>query len=72
MGSLIRSSPEIFKGIMRIRTHFFLIAMREEISRVMKCNEEEAIENLFNVSLILNLVKSLCNEDFAAASFSCS
>jgi phosphorylase kinase alpha/beta subunit len=51
MGSLIRSTPQLFKGIMRIRTHFFLIAMREEISRAMRCNEEDAIEHLFRVFL---------------------
>lgn len=49
MGSLIRSSPQLFNGIMRIRTHFFLIAMREEISRGMRCHEEDAIEHLFRV-----------------------
>lgn len=35
---------------MRVRTHFFVIAMREEISRSAKCDEEEAIEQLMAVS----------------------
>jgi hypothetical protein len=34
---------------MRIRTHFFVIAMREEISRALRCDEEEAIEHLMTV-----------------------
>jgi len=40
----------MFEGIMRIRTHFFIIAMREEISRMKGCNEEEAVEHLMQVS----------------------
>lgn len=53
LGSLIRSSPTVFSGIMRIRTHFFIIAMREEISRAIRCDEEEAIEHLMSVLIFL-------------------
>lgn len=40
----------MFEGIMRIRTHFFIIAMREEISRMRGCNEEVAVEHLMQLS----------------------
>ncbi|KAH6595981.1 hypothetical protein BASA50_005454 [Batrachochytrium salamandrivorans] len=50
LGSFIRGSPHLFDGIMRIRTHFFVIAMREEISRVQNCDEEEAVEILMQLS----------------------
>ncbi|KNC99179.1 uncharacterized protein SPPG_05434 [Spizellomyces punctatus DAOM BR117] len=50
LGSFIRGNPHMFEGIMRIRTHFFIIAMREEISRLKGCNEEEAVEHLMQLS----------------------
>ena len=50
LGSFIRGSPQMFEGIMRIRTHFFVIAMREEISQTKRCNEEEAVELLMQLS----------------------
>ncbi|KAJ3272324.1 hypothetical protein HDV01_005758 [Terramyces sp. JEL0728] len=50
LGSLVRGSPGVFSGIMRIRIHFFVIAMREELSRTLKCNEEDAIEHLMQLS----------------------
>jgi len=50
LGSFIRSSGSILEGIMRVRTHFFIIAMREEISRMKGCDEEEAIEFLMQLS----------------------
>nr|KAJ3420465.1 hypothetical protein HK105_005642 [Polyrhizophydium stewartii] len=50
LGSFIRGSPQTFEGIMRIRTHFFVIAMREEISRLQGCDEEEAVELLMKLS----------------------
>ena len=53
LGQIIRSSPALFQGIMRVRTHFFVIAMREEISRSAKCDEEEAIEQLMAVNFII-------------------
>ena len=51
LGAAIRSTPAVFNGIMRIRTHFFIIAMREEISRLRGCDEEEAVEHLMQASL---------------------
>lgn len=50
LGSFVKSEPNLFTGIMRIRTHFFIIAMREEISRMNRCNEEDAIEYLMEVT----------------------
>ncbi len=50
LGSTIRSTPSVFEGIMRIRIHFFIIAMREEISRTRICDEEEAVEYLMQVN----------------------
>jgi hypothetical protein len=40
----------MFDGIIRIRTHFLVIAMREEITRMKGCDEEEAVEHLMGVS----------------------
>jgi phosphorylase kinase alpha/beta subunit len=39
----------MFEGIQRVRTHFFVIAMREEIMRLKGCDEEEAVEHLMQV-----------------------
>ncbi|KAI8822902.1 glycosyl hydrolases family 15-domain-containing protein [Fimicolochytrium jonesii] len=50
LGSFIRGTPDMFEGIMRVRTHFFIIAIREEISRLKGCNEEVAIEQLMQLS----------------------
>lgn len=49
LGSFIRSSGAILDGIMRVRTHFFILSMREEIIRMKGCDEEEAIESLMEV-----------------------
>ncbi|KAI8846484.1 glycosyl hydrolases family 15-domain-containing protein [Chytridium lagenaria] len=59
LGSFVRSNPALFDGIQRIRTHFFVIAMREEISRMKGCDEEEAIEFLMELSP--SELKSLLN-----------
>ena len=53
LGSFIRSSGSILDGIMRVRTHFFIIAMREEVIRMKGCDEEEAIELLMEVLFCL-------------------
>ncbi|KAI8907934.1 glycosyl hydrolases family 15-domain-containing protein [Gorgonomyces haynaldii] len=50
LGSFIKSMPGIFDGIMRIRTHFFIIALREEVSTIMRCDEAEALEHLMDLS----------------------
>ncbi len=50
LGNLIRTQPYLFEGILRLRTHYIIIALREEISRIHGCNEEEAIEQLMQLS----------------------
>ncbi|KAI8877102.1 phosphorylase kinase alphabeta [Backusella circina FSU 941] len=50
LGSFIRTKPQMFDGILRLRTHYIIIALREEISRVNQFNEEEAIEHLMQLS----------------------
>ncbi|KAI9318508.1 glycosyl hydrolases family 15-domain-containing protein [Dichotomocladium elegans] len=50
LGSFIRTIPHIFDGILRLRTHYIIIALREEISRINGCNEEEAVEHLMQLS----------------------
>ncbi|KAJ3070694.1 hypothetical protein HDU98_006295 [Podochytrium sp. JEL0797] len=50
LGSIIRSTPAAFDGIQRVRTYFFIIAMREEISRLKACDEEEAVEYMMQLS----------------------
>ncbi|KAG0046640.1 hypothetical protein BGZ83_008210 [Gryganskiella cystojenkinii] len=50
LGSFIRADPEMFEGIMRLRTHFLIIALREEISRLNSCDEAEAVEHLMQLS----------------------
>ncbi|KAI8147513.1 glycosyl hydrolases family 15-domain-containing protein [Fennellomyces sp. T-0311] len=50
LGSLIRTVPHIFDGILRLRTHYIIIALREEISRTNGCDEEEAVEHLMQLS----------------------
>ncbi|KAG0202868.1 hypothetical protein BGX28_004744 [Mortierella sp. GBA30] len=50
LGSFIRAHPEMFEGIMRLRTHFLIIALREEISRLNSCDETDAVEHLMQLS----------------------
>lgn len=50
LGNFIRTNPHMFDGILRLRTHFIIIALREEISRVNGFDEEEAIEHLMQLS----------------------
>ncbi|KAJ3149095.1 hypothetical protein HDU86_007038 [Geranomyces michiganensis] len=64
LGSFIRGTPALFEGIMRVRTHFFIIAIREEISRMKGCNEEEAVEQLMQLSPFE--MKSLLGQILAA------
>ncbi|ORY50715.1 phosphorylase kinase alphabeta [Rhizoclosmatium globosum] len=63
LGSMIRSQASMFDGIQRVRTYFFIIAMREEISRLKGCDEEEAVEFMMQLSpyemkMLLNTVLS--------------
>ncbi|KAG0323867.1 hypothetical protein BGZ99_002400 [Dissophora globulifera] len=50
LGSFIRADPVMFDGIMRLRTHFLIIALREEISRLNGCDETDAVEHLMQLS----------------------
>ncbi|KAK9727373.1 hypothetical protein K7432_001905 [Basidiobolus ranarum] len=50
LGSFMRADPQLFEGIMRLRTHSIVIALREEISRMKGCDEEEAVEQLIELS----------------------
>ncbi|KAF9199593.1 hypothetical protein BGZ49_010269 [Haplosporangium sp. Z 27] len=50
LGSFIRADPDMFEGIMRLRTHFLIIALREEISRLNSCDEADAVEHLMQLS----------------------
>ena len=50
LGNLIRTQPHMFEGILRLRTHHIIIALREEISRVNHSDEEEAVEHLMQLS----------------------
>ncbi|KAI9492467.1 glycosyl hydrolases family 15-domain-containing protein [Zychaea mexicana] len=71
LGSLIRTVPHIFDGILRLRTHYIIIALREEISRTNGCDEEEAVEHLmqlspFELKTLLGTILSgpgLCDSD---------
>ena len=62
MGSLIRSSPEIFEGIQRVRIFYFIIAMRDEIARMKQCDEEDSIETMMGVSICLKDVDEFLTE----------
>jgi hypothetical protein len=50
LGSFVRANPAMFEGIMRLRTHFLIIALREEISRLNSCDETDAVEHLMQLS----------------------
>ncbi|KAG0245559.1 glycosyl hydrolases family 15-domain-containing protein [Mortierella sp. GBAus27b] len=50
LGSFIRVDPTMFQGIMRLRTHYLIIALREEISRLNSCDETDAVEHLMQLS----------------------
>lgn len=50
LGSFVRADPGMFEGIMRLRTHYLIIALREEISRLNSCDETDAVEHLMQLS----------------------
>ncbi|KAJ1658122.1 hypothetical protein IWQ61_002587 [Dispira simplex] len=50
LADLIQANPSMFNGLMRLRTHFIIIALREEISRLHGCDEEEALDLLLQMS----------------------
>ncbi|KAJ3228247.1 hypothetical protein HK099_005257 [Clydaea vesicula] len=67
LAEFIRSNSELLDGIMRIRTHMFIIALREEISRIKGCDEEEAVEELMQMSPFE--LKSLCGQVLNSADY---
>ncbi|KAI9226192.1 MAG: glycosyl hydrolases family 15-domain-containing protein [Piptocephalis tieghemiana] len=51
LANVARGSPKLLSGIMRFRTHYVLIALREEVGRRQGCEDEEmALEALFQSS----------------------
>lgn len=64
LGSLIRSEPQLFDGILRIRTYNVVVAMREEVSRIRACDEESAVELMMQLSPME--MKSLLNYTLSA------
>jgi hypothetical protein len=50
LGQFIRSDPSLFSGILRLRTHYLIIAMREEISQANACDSSDALELLMQVT----------------------
>lgn len=50
LGGFIRTNPRMFDGILRLRTYFIIIALREEIRRLNGFTEEDAIEHLMQLS----------------------
>jgi phosphorylase kinase alpha/beta subunit len=52
LASYIRSNETLFNGMIRIRTHFIIVAMRDELSRIKGCNEVESVEHLMMVRFV--------------------
>ncbi|OZJ06788.1 hypothetical protein BZG36_00148 [Bifiguratus adelaidae] len=50
LGSFMRAHPTMFDGILRLRIHFIIVALREEIARLNECGSEEAMEHLMHLS----------------------
>lgn len=51
LGSFIRTMPQMFDGILRLRTHYIIIALREEIRRMNDgYDEQDAVEHLMQLS----------------------
>jgi phosphorylase kinase alpha/beta subunit len=53
LASYIRSNETLFNGMIRIRTHFIIVAMRDELIRMKGCNEVESVEHLMAVCLTI-------------------
>lgn len=49
LGSFIRSEPYLFEGILRVRTYYIIIAMREEVSRFKGYDEEKAMDYMMQL-----------------------
>ncbi|KAJ9089246.1 hypothetical protein DSO57_1014997 [Entomophthora muscae] len=50
LGSFIRADPTMFDGILQLRLRSIVISLREEISRMETCNEDDAVETLMQMS----------------------
>lgn len=50
LGSFIRSDPALLDGILQLRLRSIVITLREEISRLERCNEDDAVEILMQMS----------------------
>ncbi|KAJ1976951.1 hypothetical protein H4R35_002493, partial [Dimargaris xerosporica] len=50
LADLIQAKPAMFEGLMRLRTHYIIIALREEISRLKNFDEDDALEFLLQMS----------------------
>lgn len=47
----MRSEPHLFDGILRLRTHFIIQIMQEEVQRLKSCDGKKAVESLLDVSI---------------------
>ncbi|KAJ3375103.1 hypothetical protein GGF31_005825 [Allomyces arbusculus] len=61
LGALIRSDPDLFRGIIQVRVHYLLLAMRDEIMRLKGLAEREAMEYMLALSpsQVVTLVTSI-------------
>jgi hypothetical protein len=50
LGALIRGEPDLFQGILRVRVHSLLAAMRDEIVGAKGCTEYEAMDLLYSAT----------------------
>eukprot|EP00834_Sanchytrium_tribonematis_P000356 NODE_7_length_67686_cov_1.621421.p2 type:complete len:1098 gc:universal NODE_7_length_67686_cov_1.621421:36207-39500(+) len=50
LGTLIRADPKLFSGILRIKTFYIILAMREQVQYTRLCSIDEAIEYLMQMS----------------------
>jgi phosphorylase kinase alpha/beta subunit len=55
LGGFVRSEPQLFDGILRVRTHYIIVAMRDVISETRRCNEADAMEYMMQVTSITGL-----------------
>ncbi|KAL1919737.1 uncharacterized protein VTP21DRAFT_1668 [Calcarisporiella thermophila] len=69
LGSLIRMDASMFDGIRRLRIHYVILAMREELARLNDCDADEAVEHLMQLSPYE--IKSLLATVLSGPSLSC-
>jgi hypothetical protein len=63
LGGFVRAEPQLFDGtnalskrtyavgILRVRTHHIIVAMRDVIMEMRHCSESEAMENMMQACL---------------------